>query len=66
MRPIIFLTGDRWGINCAEPILKMRSVEKSNNWDEYWKIYTATLSGRKEFFTDDYFNSFNIQHKLSA
>lgn len=60
------ITGARWGINGAEPILKMRSVEKSNDWDEYWKFYTATLSGRKEFFTDDYFNSLNIQHKLCA
>jgi len=44
----------------------MRSIEKSNDWDEYWNFYTATQSGKKEFFSDDYFNTLNIQHKLCA
>jgi len=60
------IAGARWGINGAETILKMRSIEKSNDWDEYWNFYTATQSGKKEFFSDDYFNTLNIQHKLCA
>ncbi len=60
------ITGARWGINGAETILKMRSIEKNNDWDEYWKFYTTAQSVRKKIFSDDYFNSFNIKHKLCA
>ena len=30
------ISGARWGINGAESILKLRSVEKSKDWDNYW------------------------------
>jgi hypothetical protein len=29
------ISGARWCINGAESILKLRSVEKSNDWDDY-------------------------------
>jgi len=35
------IAGARWGIRGAESILKLRSVVKSDNWDEYWEFVTT-------------------------
>lgn len=35
------ISGARWGIDGAEAILKLRSVVKSKDWDEYWEFYTT-------------------------
>ncbi|MBU1486992.1 hypothetical protein KKH56_02930 [bacterium] len=37
------ISGARWGIDGAEAILKLRSVSKSNDWDEYWEFYTTQI-----------------------
>jgi hypothetical protein len=33
------ITGARWSIPGAENILRLRSVVKSNHWDNYWDFY---------------------------
>ncbi len=33
------ITGARWGLDGAESILKLRSILKSNDFDEYWKLH---------------------------
>ena len=45
------ITGARWGINGAEAILRLRSVVKSNDWDEYWEFFTMQAKN-SEFFPD--------------
>jgi len=58
------ISGARWGIKGAESVLRLRSVVKSKDWDDYWDFFTSR--GRdKEFIADDY-NSFNIQEKACA
>ncbi len=32
-------TGDRWGLEGAEAILKLRSFKVSNEFDDYWEYY---------------------------
>lgn len=50
------ITGARWGINGAESVLKMRSIYKSNDWNEYWE-FIITQSNKNEFFADDYLDA---------
>lgn len=45
------ISGARWGIDGAEAILKLRSVVKSNDWDEYWEFYT-TQAKNNDFFPE--------------
>lgn len=33
------ITGARWGLGGAEAILKLRSISKSNDWEEYWNFH---------------------------
>ncbi len=35
------ITGARWGLQRAEAILKLRSLQASNDFDAYWNFYTA-------------------------
>ena len=45
------ISGARWGINGSDSILKLRSVAKSKDWDEYWKFFT-TQAQNNNFFPD--------------
>jgi hypothetical protein len=45
------ISGARWGIDGAEAILKLRSIVKSNDWDEYWKFFTEEAKNN-EFLTE--------------
>lgn len=33
------ITGARWGLDGAEAILKLRSISKSNDWEDYWNFH---------------------------
>lgn len=58
------IAGARWGIPGAEAILKLRSIVKSNHWDEYWEFFT------KQKRNDDFFpgmvNVMNLQDKIAV
>jgi len=58
------ISGARWGINGSESILKLRSVAKSKDWDEYWEFFT-TQAKNNTFFPDEY-NLMNVQEKMVA
>jgi hypothetical protein len=58
------ISGARWGINGSDSILKLRSVAKSKNWDEYWEFFT-TQAKNNTFFPDEY-NLMNVQEKMVA
>lgn len=38
------ITGARWGIKCAEAVLRLRSIQSSGDWTKYWKFHE-----RKEY-----------------
>jgi hypothetical protein len=56
------ISGARWGINGSESILKLRSVAKSKDWDEYWEFFT-TQAKNNTLFPDEY-NLMNVQGKI--
>ena len=58
------LSGARWGIDGAESVLRLRSVVKSGDWDEYWNFFTDQ-AGKNPFFPDEY-NQFYLQEKKYA
>ena len=33
------ITGARWGLQCAEAILKLRSINSSGDNETYWEFY---------------------------
>ena len=33
------ITGARWGLQCAEAILKLRSINSSGDFELYWIFY---------------------------
>ncbi len=33
------ITGARWGLEGAEAILKLRSIIKSNDFEDYWNFH---------------------------
>ena len=33
------ITGARWGLQCAEAILKLRSINSSGDFQKYWTFY---------------------------
>ena len=35
------ITGARWGLERAEAVLKLRSLQSSGDLDEYWDFYKA-------------------------
>ena len=35
------ITGARWSLQGAEAILKLRSINSSGDWDEYWKYHRS-------------------------
>lgn len=59
------ISGARWGITGAESILKLRSVVKSNEWDNYWKYHTSQTKNNNKFFHEGV-NSLKLQQKLAA
>jgi hypothetical protein len=58
------ITGARWGICGAEAILKLRSVVKSKDWDDYWKFYIAQAQNNDQFPSG--VNSLILQQKIAA
>jgi len=58
------ISGARWGIKGSDSILKLRSVAKSKDWDEYWEFFTAQAID-DTFFPDEY-NSMKVQEKMVA
>jgi len=58
------ISGARWGINGSDSILKLRSVAKSKDWDEYWEFFTAQAQNNT-FFPDKY-NFMKVQEKMAA
>jgi len=58
------ISGARWGINGADSILKLRSVTKSKDWDEYWEFVTAQAQSNN--FFPDKSNFMNVQEKMAA
>jgi hypothetical protein len=33
------ITGARWGLQCAEAILKLRSIHSNGDFEKYWTFY---------------------------
>ena len=33
------ITGARWGLEVAEAVLKLRAIQSSGDWDEYWQFH---------------------------
>jgi signal recognition particle subunit SEC65 len=58
------ISGARWSIDGAEPILRLRSVVKSDNWDEYWEFLTS--QARENIFIPDGYNPSDIKEKQCA
>jgi hypothetical protein len=58
------ISGARWGINGSDSILKLRSVAKSKDWDEYWEFFTA--QAQNNIFFPDKYNFMNVQEKMAA
>ena len=58
------ISGARWGIGGSESILRLRSLAKSRDWDEYWDFFTAQAR-ENAFFSDEYMLA-NVQAKLAA
>ena len=58
------ISGARWGINGSDSILKLRSVAKSKDWDEYWEFFTAQAKNNI-FFSNEH-NLMNVQEKMVA
>ena len=58
------LAGARWGIKGAEAILRLRSVTKSQDWEEYWNFYTT--QSREKHFLQQEANSLNLQENMAA
>ena len=40
------ITGARWSLQGAEAILKLRSINSSGDWDEYWKYHRSRSEAR--------------------
>ena len=59
------ISGARWGINGAESILKLRSIVKSNEWDNYWKYHIFQAKNNNKFFPEGV-NLLKIQQKIAA
>jgi hypothetical protein len=58
------ISGARWGIKGSEAILRLRSVCKSQDWEEYWAFYTAQF--REKDFLQKEDNVLNLQEKMAA
>ena len=58
------VSGARWGINGAEAILRLRSVAKSQDWEEYWDFFTDQFRDKEFLLPDD--NSLMLQEKMAA
>jgi len=56
------ISGARWGINGGESILKLRSIIKSENWEEYWGYYLRKVKDEKKmnFFPDEYYEELEL------
>lgn len=58
------ISGARWSIKGAEYILKLRSVVKSQDWEEYWEFFIEQ-SQNHDFFPQ-HIDSANLQQKIAA
>ena len=58
------ISGARWGIKGSEAILKLRSVAKSNDWDQYWEFFTA--QARNNELLPKRYNPLNAPEKMFA
>lgn len=58
------IAGARWGIKGSEAILRLRSIERSKDWDEYWNYFTQHARNNS-FFADGY-ELPDIYEKLAA
>ena len=56
------ISGARWGINGGESLLKLRSLIKSEDWEQYWDYYLSQAKDKKinKFFPDEYYESLNL------
>ena len=57
-------SGARWGIGGAESILQLRSISKSNDWDEYWNFFKTNIKNNK--ILPDEYNLPEIKVMLAA
>ena len=58
------LSGARWSIDGAEAMLRVRSVVKSQDWDDYWTFYMAQF--RDNTFLDIEENFFHRREEKLA
>lgn len=58
------LPGARWSVSGAEAMLQLRSVVKSQDWNDYWAFYTAHAHQPDNLPRT--VNSLNLQQKIPA
>ena len=58
------VAGARWSVSGAEAILQLRSVVKSQDWNDYWEFYTSRTQQRE--FLPPTVNLLNLQQKIPA
>jgi len=58
------ISGARWGMNGAESILKLRSLVKSNDWDDYWEFFIK--QAQRKHISSNGFNPLKLQQKIAA
>ena len=58
------ISGARWGIKGSEAILRLRSVSKSRDWDEYWNFYTKQFRDKDFLYQEG--KLLNLQEKIAA
>lgn len=49
------LSGARWSIDGAEAMLRVRSIVKSQDWDDYWKFYMRQFRDNTFLEIEDHF-----------
>jgi len=58
------ISGARWAVQGSEAILKIRSIVKSQDWDDYWNFFTKQKQDN-EFFPDRA-NALKSQIKMAS
>ena len=58
------VAGARWSVSGAEAILQLRSVVKSQDWNDYWEFYTSRTQQHE--FLPPTVNLLNLQQKIPA
>ena len=49
------LSGARWSIDGAEAMLRVRSIVKSQDWDDYWACYMMQFRDNTFFEIEEHF-----------